>query len=98
MTRKGKHHHLYEGQKEDLGNYRMVYLTSIPENAMEQIPMEGISRHVKNKKVIGNSQHEFSKCILFLPTRLLQQAAQRGGVEPPSLRIFKLGWTSPRTT
>lgn len=27
MTRKGKHHHLYNGHKEDLGNYGMVYLT-----------------------------------------------------------------------
>jgi len=67
MTTKGKHH-LYAGQKEDLGNYMMVYLTSASGKTMEQIPMQDISRHMKDKKVIGNSQHEFSKGILCLPT------------------------------
>ena len=47
--------------KEDPGNYRLVSLTLIPANLMEQLTLETISRHMKDKKVISSSQHGFAK-------------------------------------
>lgn len=43
-------------KKEDPGNYGLVSLTSVPENAVEQIFMRGISGHTKSVKAITGEQ------------------------------------------
>lgn len=48
-------------QKEDPGNYRPTGLTSIPGKVMEQVILEVISKHMKDKKEIRSSHHEFTK-------------------------------------
>ena len=35
-----------------LGNHKLVSLTSVPKNIMEQIPLEDIAKHIKNEEVI----------------------------------------------
>ncbi|GAB0207838.1 mitochondrial enolase superfamily member 1 [Grus japonensis] len=46
--------------KEGLGNYSPVSLTSIPGKVIEQLILGNISRHMKDKKVIGNSLQGFT--------------------------------------
>lgn len=57
---------------EDLENYP----TLVHRKAKQWIPVEGTSRYTEDMKVVGNSQHGFSKGVLCPPTKLLQQAAQ----------------------
>ncbi|GAB0209103.1 mitochondrial enolase superfamily member 1 [Grus japonensis] len=55
-----------KGKKEDPGNYRLVSLTLIAGKVTEQIILETTSRHMKDKKIIRNSQHEFTTGKLCL--------------------------------
>lgn len=55
--------------EEDQGNYNAVGLTLIPGKAVEQLALENISRHMKDKKAIRCSQHGFAKgksCLVNL--------------------------------
>lgn len=55
-----------KGKKEGANSYRVVSLTTILGNAMEQLILETISRHLKDKMVIRNSQHGITKGKLCL--------------------------------
>lgn len=66
------------GKKEYLGNDRLVSLTSIPGNVMEQLILENISKHVKGKKIITSSQCGFTKGKSSLANLILQWNDQCG--------------------
>lgn len=48
-----------KGKKEDPVESRPVSLTSVPGKVLEQLILESISKHTKDKKVSENSQHVF---------------------------------------
>lgn len=56
-------------RNEELGKYRLISLSSIPRKEVDQIFLEAISKHTKDRKVIGSSQHGFAKgksCLVKL--------------------------------
>jgi len=50
-----------KGEMEDPRSYRPVSLTSVPGKIVEHALLKYISKHVKDKKVIRNSQHRLTK-------------------------------------
>ena len=50
-----------KGQKEDLGNYRPVSMTSVPGKVIEQINWSAITWHVQDHQVVNTNQHKFMK-------------------------------------
>ncbi|KAJ7412918.1 hypothetical protein WISP_94042 [Willisornis vidua] len=62
-------------RREDPWNYQPDSLTTIPGKVMEHRNLETISIHMEDKKVIGSSQHGFTKV-------LGSSAKERHGVDP----------------
>ena len=60
-----------KGKKADLGNYRLVSLTSIPGEVMEQLVLDVLSKQLEEKKVTVCSQHGSTRgkpCLTNLTT------------------------------
>lgn len=55
-----------EDQKKDLGNHCLISLTLVLGKGMEQLILETISKHCKEKKVVSHSQVWVFKRMLCL--------------------------------
>ena len=50
-----------QDKRRDLGNYRLVTLTPIPEKVKGQVVLKSVFKHMKDEKINVSSQHEFTK-------------------------------------
>lgn len=57
---------LTKGKKEDAGNCRLVSLTPASGKVTEQIVLETISKHTKDKNWVGSSKNAFAEVKLCL--------------------------------
>jgi len=48
-----------KSKKLESGNDRLISLTSVPGKVMDHLILETISKCMKNKKVVGRTQHGF---------------------------------------
>lgn len=83
-----------KGKKALLEKYRTASLTLIPENVMEQLILKIISKHLKAKKVIRNSQEQMYKlCLTKLITSQTnwQSEVQTGGQWGDLKTVWPLG-------
>ena len=86
-----------KGCKEDLGNYRPVRLTSVPEKVMEQIVLREITWHVWDNRGIRPRQYGFRKgrsCLTNLisfyglVTHLVDEGKAAGVVCLDFIKVF----------
>ncbi|GAB0199650.1 mitochondrial enolase superfamily member 1 [Grus japonensis] len=66
VTPLGACSHIKNGKKEDLGNYELVSLNSVPGKTGQHILLAAMSKHMKDKKITRSSQQGFSKGHLHL--------------------------------
>ena len=60
-----------KGYKEDLGNYRTISLTLVPEKVMEQIILSEITRYIGDNRVIRPAWVHEKQVLLDQPDLLL---------------------------
>lgn len=61
LRTRGKAMSLLSGKKKDQESYRLVIYTLIPGKVMEQLILKTVYKHMKDRKLIGSWQHDFTK-------------------------------------
>lgn len=85
---------MYPSKKEEMRNYRLVSLAPVPGVMTDQIPLEIISRHMKDKVASQSSQHGFTKGKLCLTYLIISYHKMMGSVE--EARAVNIIWSLAR--